>query len=116
MPSSITLNAGHRVSVRRTRLNVLVLLTLALAGESPTCPSREYKHPVTRAIELLCYMQLAKRSKDSNPFWSISHTQLKCIFLFHTSKYLFVVMYHLTIRLVILFFFRFFNITIKPPL
>ena len=32
-------HAGYKVSVRRTRLNVLVLLTLALAGESPTCCS-----------------------------------------------------------------------------
>ena len=34
----VPLNAGYTVytvSVRRTRLNVLVLLTLALAGESP---------------------------------------------------------------------------------
>ena len=33
----VLLNAGYRVSARRTRLNFLVLLTLALAGESPTC-------------------------------------------------------------------------------
>ena len=32
------------VSVRRTRLNVLVLLTLALAGESPTCVLHEGMH------------------------------------------------------------------------
>ena len=55
------LNAGYTVSVRRTRLNVLlirlivlVLLTLALAGESVAdlYPSRGYTHPVTRAVEV----------------------------------------------------------------
>ena len=40
----VPLNAGYTVSVRRTRLNVLVLLTLALAGESPTCILHEGIH------------------------------------------------------------------------
>ena len=40
----VSLNAGYTVSVRRTRLNVLVLLTLALAGESPTCVLHEGMH------------------------------------------------------------------------
>ena len=33
----VPLDAGHTVSVRRTKLNVLVLLTLVLTGDSPTC-------------------------------------------------------------------------------
>ena len=33
----VPLNAGYTVSVRRTRLDALVLSTLAFAGESPTC-------------------------------------------------------------------------------
>ena len=37
------------VSVRRTRFNVLVLLTLPLTGESPTCTLHE---GVSRAIEV----------------------------------------------------------------
>ena len=42
----VPLNTGHIVFVRRTRLNVLrvVLLTLALAGESPTCIIHEGIH------------------------------------------------------------------------
>ena len=52
MSGSVPLNAGYTVSVRRTRLNVLVLLTLALAGESPTHILREGTHPATRAIEV----------------------------------------------------------------
>ena len=48
----VPLNAGYMVSVRRTRLDVLGLLTLALAGESPTCILHEGTHPVTRAIEV----------------------------------------------------------------
>ena len=46
------LNAGYTFSVRGTRLNVLVLLNLALAGKSPTCILREGTHPVTRAIDV----------------------------------------------------------------
>ena len=45
-------HAGYTVSVRRTRLYVLVLLTLVLAGESPTCILHEGTHPVIRAIEV----------------------------------------------------------------
>ena len=37
MSGCAPLIAGNTASVRRTRLHVLVLLTLALAGESPTC-------------------------------------------------------------------------------
>ena len=40
----LPLNAGYAVSVRRTRLNVLVLLTPALAWESPTCILHEGMH------------------------------------------------------------------------
>ena len=40
----VPLNTGYTVSVRRTRLNILVLLTLALAGESPTCILHEGMH------------------------------------------------------------------------
>ena len=45
-------NAGYTVAVRRTRLNVLVLSTLALAGEPTTCILHEGTPPVTRAIEV----------------------------------------------------------------
>ena len=45
-------HADYTVSVRRTGLNVLVLLTLALAGESPTYILHEGTHPVIRAIEV----------------------------------------------------------------
>ena len=48
----VLLNAGYTVSVRMTRLNVLVTLTLAFAGESPTDILHEGIHPVTRAIEV----------------------------------------------------------------
>ena len=41
----------YTVSVRKTRQNVLVLLTLAIAEESPTRIRHPYAHPVTRAIE-----------------------------------------------------------------
>ena len=44
MSGVVPLNAGYTVSVRRTRLNVLVLLTLALAVESPTCILHEGIH------------------------------------------------------------------------
>ena len=37
MSGFVPLDAGYTVSVRGTILSVLVLLTLALAGESPTC-------------------------------------------------------------------------------
>ena len=37
-------NVGNIVSVCRTRLNVSVLLTLPLAGESPTCILHEGIH------------------------------------------------------------------------
>ena len=43
--SGFCLNAGYTIVFgRRTRLNVLVLLTLALAGESPTCILHEGIH------------------------------------------------------------------------
>ena len=44
MSGFVPLDAVVKVSVRRTRLNVLVLLTLALAEESPTCLLREGIH------------------------------------------------------------------------
>ena len=44
----VPLTAGCIVSVRKTRLDVAFLLTLALAGESPTCVLQEGIHPVTR--------------------------------------------------------------------
>ena len=40
-------DAAYTVSVRRTRLNVTVLLTLALAEESPTYILNEDTQPVT---------------------------------------------------------------------
>ena len=44
MSGFVPLIAGYTVSVRRTRLNVLVLLALAIAGESPTCILHEGMH------------------------------------------------------------------------
>ena len=52
MSDFVPRNAGYTVSVRRIRLDVLILLTLALAGESPTCILHEGIHLVTRAIEV----------------------------------------------------------------
>ena len=52
MSGFVPLTAGYTVFVRRTRLNVLVLLILALAGESPTCILHEGIHPVTRAVKV----------------------------------------------------------------
>ena len=52
MSGFVPFNAGYTVAVRRARLNVLVLLTLALAGESPTCILHDGTPPVTRAIEV----------------------------------------------------------------
>ena len=44
MSGFVPLDAGYTVSVRRTRLSVLVILTLALARESPTCILHEGIH------------------------------------------------------------------------
>ena len=53
MSGFVPLNAGYAVSMRSKRLNVLVLLALALAGEALTSIfSRGYSHPETRAIEV----------------------------------------------------------------
>ena len=53
MSGFVPLNAGYTVSMRSKRLNVLVLLAIALAGEALTCFfSRGYSHPETRAIEV----------------------------------------------------------------
>ena len=56
MSGFVPLNAGYTVPVRRTRLNallnVLVLLTLVLSGESPTLILHDDTHLVTRAIEV----------------------------------------------------------------
>ena len=52
MSGFVPLNAGYTISVCRTRLDVLVLLTLVLSGEPPTCILHEGTHPVTRAIEV----------------------------------------------------------------
>ena len=83
MSGFVPLNAGYTVSVRRTRSNVLVLLVLALAGESPTCILHEgilgYTHPVAHAIEVshaACKAEFWLEKKK----WSIS--QLKCIMSF----------------------------------
>ena len=56
-------HAGYTGSVRRAGLNVLVALTLALAGESPTCNLNEGARRVVRAIEV-SHTQLAKPSFD----------------------------------------------------
>ena len=50
MSGFVPLNAGYTVAVRRTRLKVLILLTLAVGGESPTGILHE--DPVTRKIEV----------------------------------------------------------------
>ena len=52
MSGFVPLDAGYTVSVRKTRLNVLVLLSLAIAGESLTCIFHEGTHTVTHAIEV----------------------------------------------------------------
>ena len=62
MSRFVPLNAGCIVSVRRTRLNVLVLLTLALAGESPTCILYEIHTPQHKRSKY--HTQLAKLSFD----------------------------------------------------
>ena len=67
--------------MRRTRLNVLVLLTLARAGESPTCILHEGTHPVTRRIEVLHAACKAK-------FWSKSILRQS-----HKLKYIFHFLY-----------------------
>ena len=69
----------YTVSVSKTRLNVLVLLTLAfnISREvTDLYPSRGYTHPVTRAIEVSHAAR--KPSCDQETFSSIS--QLKRIF------------------------------------
>ena len=76
----VALNAGYTVSVRRTRLNVLVLLTLALAGESPTCTLHEGIHIPYHARSKY-HTQLAKLSFDLKKTFS-TISQLKCIFSF----------------------------------
>ena len=50
MSGFVPLNAGYTVSVRRTRLNILVQLILALAGESPPCILHEGIHPVAPVV------------------------------------------------------------------
>ena len=45
MSGFVPLKAGYTVSVRKTSKNALVLLSLALAGESPTCIFHEVRHP-----------------------------------------------------------------------
>ena len=59
MSGFVPLNAGPTVSVRRKRLNVFVLLTPALAGESSNCISRERIHTRPKY-----HTQLAKLSFD----------------------------------------------------
>ena len=54
MSDFVPLGAGCIVPEHRTRLNVLILMTLALISRGVTYqyPSRGYTHPVTHAIEL----------------------------------------------------------------
>ena len=77
MSGFVPLNAGYTVSVCRTRLNVLVLSTLALAWESSNCILHEGTH-TPEHLRSKYHTQLAKLSFDQKPFWSIS--QIKCIF------------------------------------
>ena len=44
MSGFVALSAGYTFFLLKTRLNVLVLLILALAGESPTCILHESIH------------------------------------------------------------------------
>ena len=89
----VPLNAGwvYTVTVRRTMLNVLVLLTLALAGESPTGILYEgilgYTHPVTRGIEVVSHTHthlenwsLELRSKSFSAGLTASQPAVTCIF------------------------------------
>ena len=48
MSGFVPLNAGYAVSVRRARLNVLGLLTLALAGEVVKCIEFMYTMNISR--------------------------------------------------------------------
>ena len=73
------LDAGYTVSVRRTRLDVLVFLTLALAGGSPTYILYEGMHTPQHARSKY-HTQLAKLSFDLNQFWSISQLKWVCYF------------------------------------
>ena len=83
----VPLNAGFGVSVRRTRLNVLVLLTLASAGESPTCVLHEdilFPPPtpppaITRAIDVSHVASLQRHELRSKSFL-VNLTLQKCIF------------------------------------
>ena len=99
---SSSMRVIHTVSVRRTRLNVLVLLTLALTGESPTTvvsftrvhtPLNTRDRSITRIRVCVCVFftlnrsskvrvrvrvrQLAKLSFDQNTFFFWSISQLK---------------------------------------
>ena len=84
MSAFVPLNAGYTVSARSTRLNVLVLLTPALARESPTSVLHEGIRTPYHA-RLKYHTQLAKLNLINNPCWSIS--QLKFFFL-HFFKYI----------------------------
>ena len=83
-PGFVPLNAGDTVSGRRTRLNVLVLLTLALARESPTCILHEGVHTPQHA-ESRYHTQLAKLSFDDKKFCLIS--QLTNVYFFYIFQY-----------------------------
>ena len=52
MSGIVPLNAGYTVSVRRTRLNLIVLLILEIAEGGHRPVFHEGTHPVTRAIEV----------------------------------------------------------------
>ena len=53
MSGFVSLNARYTIFLARTRFDVLILLTLALSGELPTCIlQRVHTPPVTRTIEV----------------------------------------------------------------
>ena len=87
MSGFVPLNAGYTVSVRGTRLNVVVLLTLELARESPTCILHEGIYTPYHARSKY-HTQLAKMSLDcKKTFWSISQL---AFFLFFSYELLLV--------------------------
>ena len=67
-------NAGYTVSVRRIRLDVLVLLTLALVGESPTCILHEGIHTCNTRDRSITRSLQRKLSFDQNFFFGRTHS------------------------------------------
>ena len=79
------LNAGYTVSVRRTRVNIIVLLTLALTGESPTCILHEGICTPSNTLSKY-HRQLSTMSSDQL-FFGRSHS-CSGLFLFLYHQYI----------------------------